>query len=149
MREWSRTRPTAIAPALTAQHLFNGLHTRIRHERMIIPRSSEKFWGTNAGTDNANYGVPLVLERRGYAKEPSQYRNNPARPAAVGIYVPDWAKKIISLTSLRLRSPQRQPLLVDRIDRGRSPPAYNQSLSSFSDAARIWYYVSSPMFTSR
>jgi hypothetical protein len=82
---------------------------------MIIPRSSKKFWGTNAGTDNANYGVPLVLERRGYAKEPSQYRNNPARPAAVGIHVPD----------------------------------YNQSLSSFSDAARTSYYVSSPMFTSR
>jgi hypothetical protein len=114
-REWPRTRPTATAPALTAQHLFNGLHARIRHERMIIPRSSEKFCGTNAGTDNTNYGVPFVLERRGYAKEPSQYRNSPARSAAVGIHVPD----------------------------------YNQSLSSFSDAARTWYYVSSPMFTCR
>jgi hypothetical protein len=32
------------------QHGFSGLHTRIRHERMIIPRSSETFWGTNAGS---------------------------------------------------------------------------------------------------
>lgn len=99
----------------TAQPGFSGLHTRIRHERMIIPRSSEKFWGINAGTDNTNYGVPPVLERREYAKEPSQYRNNRARPAAVGIHAPD----------------------------------YNQSLSRFSDAAWIGYYVSSPMFTSR
>ena len=82
---------------------------------MIILRSSEKFWGANPGTDDPNYGVPLVLERRGYAKEPSQYRNNLARAAAVGIHVPD----------------------------------YNQSLSSFPDAARTWYYVSSPMLTSR
>jgi hypothetical protein len=28
-------------------------------------------------------------------------------------------------------------------------PDYNQSLSSFPDAASTWYYVSSPMFTSR
>lgn len=26
---------------------FSGLHTRIRHERMIILRSSEEFWGAN------------------------------------------------------------------------------------------------------
>ena len=70
---------------------------------------------SNPGTGITNYGVPPVLERREYAKEPSQYRNNRARPAAVGIHVPD----------------------------------YNQSLSSFPDAARTWYYVSSPMLTSR
>jgi hypothetical protein len=79
---------------------FGGLHTRIRHEWMIILRSSEEFW--RAGTDDTNYGVPLVLECRGYAKEPSQYRNNLAHAAAVGIHAPD----------------------------------YNQSLSSFPDAAR-------------
>ena len=49
----------------------------------------------------------------GKGTEPVQ--EQPARPAAVGIHVPD----------------------------------YNQSLSSFPDAARTWYYVSSPMFTSR
>jgi hypothetical protein len=38
---------------------------------------------------------------------------------------------------------------IYRAREGRSPPAYNQSLSSFSDAARICYYVSSPTFTSR
>ena len=92
-REWPRIRRTATAPALTSATCFSGLHTRIRHERMIILRSSEKFWGANPGTDDTNYGVPLVLERRGYAKEPSQYRNNLARAAAVGIHVPDWAKK--------------------------------------------------------
>jgi hypothetical protein len=99
----------------TAQPSFSGLHTKIRHERMIILRSSEEFWGAIPGTDNTNYAVPLVLKRRRYAKEPSQCRNDPAHPAAVGIHVPD----------------------------------YNQSLSSFPDAARTWYYVSSPMFTSR
>jgi hypothetical protein len=82
----------------TAQPGFSGLHTRIRHERMIIPRSSEKFWGTNAGTDNTNYGVPLVLERREYAKEPNQYRNNPARRAAVGIHVPDYNQRLSSFS---------------------------------------------------
>jgi hypothetical protein len=48
---------------------------------MIILRSREEFWGANPGTDDTNYGVPLVLERRGYAKgtEPVQEQPSPRR----------------------------------------------------------------------
>src|ERR1700719_3544418 len=84
------------------------------------------------------------LERRGYAKE-SQYRNNPARPAAVEPCPRLGKNHFTNIIAAAIAT--AATLLVDRIDRGRSPSAYNQSLSSFSDAARIWYYVSSPTLT--
>ena len=40
-------------------------------------------------------------------------------------------------------------LLGDRVNRGRSPPAYDQSLGIFCDVGRIWYYVLSRTFVSR
>jgi hypothetical protein len=92
---------------------------------MIIPRSSEKLWGTNAGPDNTNYGVPLVLERRGYAKEPNQYRNNAAAPQR-------WGYMSQTTTEVLVTSPTQRTHDITSHHR-RSPTANDQSFFSDSD----------------
>jgi hypothetical protein len=101
---------------------FQRLHTRIRHERIIILRSSEKFWGANPGTDNTNYGVPLVLERRGYGAS-----TGTTQPASQR-----WGYMSQTTTKVLVASPTQLARGITSHHRC-SPPADDQSFFSDSD----------------
>jgi hypothetical protein len=90
---------------------FSGLHTGIRHDGMIIPRSSENFWGANAGTDRTNYGVPLALGTSRVRKGTKPVQEQPSPPRSSGDTCPRLGQKkhLTNIISLRRRSLRRQP----------------------------------------